>query len=252
MDLTAFHIRRPGAFAVLLTIFGVAVFCVLGVWQLRRAAYKETVLARFHHAATAPVVSLSGALADWQSGAYPHVRVSGTLQGNRVYFLDDQRRQGRLGVMVFVPFLPEGASRTLLVNLGFLARMGADSLNLPDLPPVPDHSVTLTGIYAPPPLPGLKLGGNPLVREHSWPKLVTWIDTREIAADLHTTVYPHVLLLDPDPHSAYLRIWTANVMPPARHRAYALQWFTFAAAAIVIFFVLHRVKRDDAATDDEE
>jgi cytochrome oxidase assembly protein ShyY1 len=40
-------------------------------------------------------------------------------------------------------------------------------------------------------------------------------------------------------------------MPPARHRAYALQWFSFAIAAIVMFFVLHRVKRDDATTDEE-
>ncbi len=252
MNLSHFHVRRPSAFAVLLTIFGVAVFCVLGVWQLRRAVYKETVLARFHQAATAPVVSLPGALAGRRPNAYPHVKVAGTLEANRVYFLDDQRRQGRLGVMVFVPFLPAGSSRTLLVNLGFLAKMGPDSLDLPDLPPIPDHTVTLTGIYAPPPLPGLKLGGNALVREKTWPKLVTWIDPRAIAADLHTSVYPHILLLDPDPDSAYLRSWTANVMPPARHRAYALQWFTFAAAAIVIFFVLHRVRHDDAASDDEE
>jgi cytochrome oxidase assembly protein ShyY1 len=245
------RIRRPGAFAVLLTIFGVAVFCALGVWQLKRAAYKQTVLARFHHAATAPLVSLERAVADEHPGDYPHVRVQGRLDGHKAYMLDDQMRAGRLGVMVFVPFLPEGSLHVLLVNLGFLARMGPDSTTLPDLPPIPDHAVTLTGIYAPPPLPGLKLGGNPLAREQGWPKLVTWIDPRQIAADLHQPVYPHVLLLDPDPHSAYLRSWTANVMPPERHRAYALQWFSFAIAAIVMFFVLHRVKRDDAPPDDE-
>ena len=44
------RVRRPSVFAVLLTVCGVAVFCALGVWQLRRAAYKETVLARFHDA----------------------------------------------------------------------------------------------------------------------------------------------------------------------------------------------------------
>ncbi|HET7561161.1 MAG TPA: SURF1 family protein [Rhodanobacteraceae bacterium] len=247
------QLRRPSVFAVLLTIFGIAIFCVLGVWQLRRADYKEAVLARFHHAASAPIVTLPDAIADTQSGDYPHVRVTGRLDGARVYMLDDQMRHGRLGVMVFVPFRPDApGSHTLLVNLGFLAKMGADSTTPPDLPPIPSGSVSLTGIYAPPPLPGLKLGGNPLVREKTWPKLVTWIDTSEIAADLHAPVYPHVLLLDPDPHSAYLRLWTANVMPPARHRAYALQWFCFAIAAIVMFFVLHRVKRDDAPGNSEE
>ena len=160
-------------------------------------------------------------------------------------------RSGRLGVMVFVPFAPDGSTGTLLVNLGFLARMGPDSTTLPDLPPIPDRAVTVEGIYAPPPLPGLKLGGNPLPREKTWPKLVTFIDVPEIAGDLGTRAYPHVLLLDPDPHSAYIRTWTANVMPPERHRAYALQWFTFALAAIVIFFVLHRTARDGTPDDEE-
>jgi cytochrome oxidase assembly protein ShyY1 len=39
-------------------------------------------------------------------------------------------------------------------------------------------------------------------------------------------------------------------MPPARHRAYALQWFSFAIAAVVMFVVLHRVRRDDAPDED--
>lgn len=245
------RIRRPSIFAVLLTIVGVAIFCVLGVWQLDRAAYKEAVLAQFHHAAAAPFVSLAQAVSDPRPNDYPHVKVTGRLDGKRVYFLDDQMRAGRLGVMVFAPFFPTGSMRALLVNLGFLQKMGADSTSLPDLPPIPDHDVTLTGIYAPPPLPGLKLGGNPLLRQKTWPKLVTWIDPHEIAADLHGAVYPHVLLLDSDPHSAYLRQWTANIMLPVRHRAYALQWFSFAIASIVMFFVLHRVKRDDASTDEE-
>ncbi len=245
-------IRRPSVFAVLLTLCGVALFCALGVWQLRRAAYKENVLARFHHAADAPLVSLASAIGDRRPGAYPHVKVTGTLDGARAYLLDNQMRAGRLGVMVFVPFAPEGSTKVLMVDMGFLSKMGPDSTVLPDLPPIPQRVVTLTGIYAPPPLPGLKLGGNPLVREKTWPKLVTWIDPKEIAADLHASVYPHVLLTDPDPRSAYIRSWTANVMPPERHRAYALQWFSFAIAAIVMFFVLHRVKRGDPPDDEQE
>lgn len=247
------RLRRPSVFAVLLTLVGIAIFCVLGVWQLDRAAYKEGVLARFHAAASAPLVSLGAALADRRVDRYPHVQVTGRLDGARVYLLDDQMRHGRLGVMVFVPFHPDlPGSRVLLVNLGFLAKMGADTTTLPDLPPLPAGAVTLTGIYAPPPLPGLKLGGNPLVRERTWPKLVTWIDTAQIAADLHRALYPQVLLLDPDPHSTYLRQWTANVMPPARHRAYALQWFSFAVAALVIFVVMHRVRPEAPPTDNGE
>ena len=238
------RLRRPSVFAVLLTLFGIAVFCALGVWQLRRAAYKEGVLARFHAAAVAPLGSLSAALAEPLRGDYPHVRVRGTFETQHVYELDDQMRVGRLGVMVFVPFRPLGSAHVLLVNLGFLAKLGTDGTQLPDLPPIPSQPVTIDGIYAPPPLSGLHLGGNPLPRDTRWPKLVTWINPQQIGADLHAAVYPHVLLSDPDPSSAYLRTWTANVMPPAKHRAYAAQWFTFALAAIVIFIVMHRAKPD--------
>lgn len=247
------RMRRPSVFAVLLTLAGVAAFCALGAWQLRRAAYKETVLARFDRAAAAPLVDLASAVGDRGSDAYPHVRVTGELDGRQVYLLDDQMRSGRLGVMVFVPFAPRGGSgQVLLVNLGFLAKMGPDSTSLPELPPIPAGPVTLTGIYAPPPLPGMKLGGNPLTRQKTWPKLVTFIDMHEIAADLRAQVYPDVLLTDPDPHTAYIRSWTANVMLPVQHRAYALQWFTFAAAAIAIFLVLHRVAPARGARDDED
>jgi cytochrome oxidase assembly protein ShyY1 len=129
----------------------------------------------------------------------------------------------------------------LLVNQGFLPRQGPQEA-LPDLPPLREGEVTLTGLYAPPPAPGLKLGGNPLTREGAWPKLLTFIDLRALGQDLHRSLYPRVLLLDTDPASPYVREWTPDVMPPSRHRAYALQWFSFAIAALIIFVIMHRTK----------
>ncbi len=60
--------------------------------------------------------------------------------------------------------------------------------------------------------------------------------------DLGTQLYPQVLALDADPASIFVRehILDFSAMPPARHRAYAFQWFTFAVAAVVILLVLHR------------
>lgn len=234
--------RRPSLFAVLLTLAGIAAFIALGIWQLRRAQEKELLLARFAQAAHATVQPFAGVADTPPQTIYPHVRVRGRYAAHRIYILDDRMNAGRLGVNVFVPFVPDQGNRELLVNLGFLPRQGADEV-LPDLPPIPDTEVTLTGLYAPPPAPGLKLGGNPLTRESAWPKLLTFIDLRALAGDLHQALYPRVLLLDPDPASPYVREWTPDVMPPSRHRAYAFQWFTFAFAALVIFFIMHREKR---------
>jgi cytochrome oxidase assembly protein ShyY1 len=236
------RLRRPSPFAVLLTLAGIAMFVALGIWQLRRAQEKEILLARFAQAARASVQPFDEVAGAPPQAVYPHVRVHGRYASHRIYILDDRLHAGRLGVNVFVPFIPDHGDRELLVNQGFLPRQGPRE-TLPDLPPLPDGEVTLTGLYAPPPAPGLKLGGNPLTRESAWPKLLTFIDLHALGNDLHQALYPRVLLLDADAASPYVRQWTPDVMPPSRHRAYALQWFTFALAALVIFFVMHRERR---------
>ena len=241
------RLRRPSWFAVLLTLAGVAFFVRLGVWQLDRAAGKEVLLRRFATAASAPVQDFDSVQGRVDPDRYPHLRLHGKFLQHRFYILDDQIHAGRGGVQVYAPFQASGHARLLLVDLGFLPRRDAEQL--PDLPPLPQGPIDLEGIYVPPPPPGLKLGGNALAGQQDWPKTTIYIDLGQIGADLHAGIYPRVLLLDPDPSTAYVRQWTPTFMPPARHRGYAFQWFSFALAAIAIFVILHR-KRDTG--DDDE
>lgn len=247
------RLRRPSPFGVLLTLFGIAAFIALGIWQLRRADFKEALLTRFARATSAPLQSFTAVeqRAAASDAAYPHVQVHGRFESHRVYFLDDQMHADQLGVDVFVPFMPDNRDRVLLVNLGFLPREGAQQA-LPDLPPISDAETTLTGIYAPSPRTGLKLGGDQLAHEITWPKTTTFIDLRALGDDLHRSLYPRVLLLDADPATPYVRQWTPDTMPPARHRAYALQWFTFALAALVIFFVMHRARDEPSSASEND
>jgi cytochrome oxidase assembly protein ShyY1 len=89
------------------------------------------------------------------------------------------------------------------------------------------------------------MGGNALARQTQWPKNSIYLDLTQVASDLGRALYPRVLALDPDPASIYVRVHTLDFssMPPARHRAYAFQWFTFALAALVILLVVNRKKR---------
>lgn len=254
-----FHLamRKPAWWAVLLTLVGVAIFVELGLWQLRRAEQKQQLLTTFAQANQRPLAPFAEAVDQLRPGAYPHVRVRGRLQGNRVYVLDNRTHNGRPGIEVYVPMqvclkarpCDTWRARTLLVGMGFLPRRDGWK-SLPELPPIPDHPVTLTGLYAPLPGQGLKLGGNALARQDDWPKVTTYIDLQQVANDLGQPVDRRVLLLDPDPASAYVRIWTPSTMPPARHRAYAVQWFGFALAAVVIFLIMHRKKRPQHLDED--
>lgn len=236
------RLRRPSVFAVILTLAGVVLFIRLGVWQLHRAVEKEDLLRRFATAATAPTEAFSKVASGAPAHAYPHVSVAGRYIRHHLYLMDDQVMGDRVGVQVYAPFRLDGGSRVVLVGLGFLPRSGNGD-TLPHIPPLPDHPVSLHGLYVPPPAPGLKMGGNRLPDQKQWPKTMIYMDMSDISHDLGMSLYPRRLLLDADPSQPYVRRWTPGVMPPARHRGYALQWFSFALAAVAIFVILH-LRRD--------
>ena len=235
--------RRPAWWSVLLTAAGVLVFVRLGIWQLHRADYKDELLRRYAAAASAPVQDFTVVTANSPADVYPRVRVQGRYLVDRFYLLDNPKHDDMGGVEVFVPFQPSHQNRLLLVDLGFLP--GNGSGKTPQLPPLSIDQQTLQGLYEPPPGKGLEMGGNALAQQTQWPKTSIYLDMDQVAADLHAVLYPRVLALDADPSAIYVRVHTLDLssMPPARHRAYAFQWFTFALAAVVIFVVLHRTKR---------
>jgi len=235
--------HRPAWWAVLLTLAAMMLFTRLGVWQLDRAASARSVMAAFADAASSEPVEFAtpGAFAPER---YPHVRVRGHFVADRTYLRDEQMRDGRLGVEAYAVFAPEGQAAdaahapVLLIDRGWVSKAVGDS-GQTALPTLPHDIVALRGIYAPFPGNGLRVGGNALQKQGAWPKLTLAIDADEIAADLGRPLFSGVLLLDSDAASGFVRTWTPNAMPPERHQGYALQWFAFAIASIVIFVLLH-------------
>ncbi|WP_266156544.1 SURF1 family protein [Dyella silvatica] len=236
-------LRRPSWWAVLLTLAGTLLFLHLGVWQLHRADEKEEILRRYATAATAPLRDFAAVADAPPNDAFARVQVRGEYLSDRVYLLDNPKHDQRGGVEVFVPLRIAGSDQLLLVDLGFLPGNGTDQA--PQLPPLASGEQRLQGLYLPPPGVGYEMGGNALAQQAHWPKTTIYFDAKQFASDLARPVYPLVLALDADPASIYVREHTLDFssMPPARHRAYAFQWFTFALAAVVIFVVLHRRRK---------
>ena len=228
--------HQPTAFAWALLLFGTAAFVSLGMWQLDRAAQKEQLLAAFAAGASEPPMALARAAETAQHNA--HVRVRGRFLADRGYLRDEQMHEGKLGVHAIAVFAVSGEDRVLLVDRGWIGWNHAPN-TLPILPGLPSGEVELTGLYAPFPGSGLRVGGNPLTTQSTWPKLTLRLDATEIAADLGKPLLPRLLLLDADAGSGFVREWTPNVLPPVRHRAYAFQWFTFALVALVVFVAVH-------------
>jgi len=235
--------RRPAWWTLLLTLAGVALFIRLGNWQLARADFKDELLRRYAASASAPIQDFAGVADAPPPDGYPRVYATGHYLVDRLYLLDNPNHDERGGVEVFAPFVRSGTAKLLLVDMGFLAGDGTGKP--PQLPFMPTGEVRLQGIYAPPPPIGFEMGGNALTKQSRWPKTGIFLDPAEVAKDLGQALYPRVLALDPDSASIYTRVHTLDFssMPPARHRAYAYQWFTFAFAAVVLLLVLHRKHR---------
>ncbi|MEO7917011.1 MAG: SURF1 family protein [Dokdonella sp.] len=235
------HWRRPGLFAIVLLVVAVAAFVWLGFWQLRRADEKQRLFDAYTLAGTASPITLDAARRDNAPQHYPRVLVSGRYDSRHVYLLDNQTREGRPGVIVWMLFEPDAGGPAVLVDRGFLVQK--DPRQKPAIPAVSDTTTSVTGLYAPLPGFGLRMGGDALPGQATWPKATIRIDRDEIAKDSGKLLDTRVILLDADPDSGFERHWTPEVMGPDKHRAYALQWFSFAIAALVIFVVLHR-RRD--------
>lgn len=228
--------QRPRAFAIVLTLAGVALFLALAAWQFRRAHEKEALFDAFAQAATQAPMTLADARREASAGRYPPVRVEGRFDPRRQYLLDNQVRDGRAGVMVYGVFEPAEGGPALLVNRGFLARDGGGALAVP---PIGEGAATFTALYAPPPGAGLRMGGNRLPLQPDWPKTVIYIDLADIAADAGRPLDARVLLQQGPGEDRLVREWTPAVFPPVRHLGYAWTWLTFAAVAVVTFLILH-------------
>jgi cytochrome oxidase assembly protein ShyY1 len=228
---------------VLLTVAGCLIFLRLGVWQLHRADEKDELLRRYAASAQAPLSDFAAVAATPPADAYPRVKVQGHYLADRVYLLDNPKHDQRGGVEVYAPFQVRSAPSLVLVDLGFLSGNGTDQT--PQFPPLPVGEQTLQGLYQPGPGVGFEMGGDALTAQTHWPKTTIFLNLKQIQQDLGQSLYPRILALDADPTSIYVREHTLDFssMPPARHRAYAFQWFTFAVVAIVIFVVLHRRRK---------
>ncbi len=229
--------------AWILVVTGLALFARLGFWQLDRAQEKTQMLAAFEGAVSAPLQEFKAIRDSAAADHYPHALVHGHFDEHHGYLLDNQMHHGLSGVQVFAVFLIDGDERALLVNRGWQSRIGTTRA-LPSLPPLPLGEVELHGLYVPFPGTGIRLGANALPSQAQWPKLTTYLDSDELKADIGRDLYPRQWLLDAEPNSGLVRDWVPNVMPPERHRAYAVQWFALAATSLILFIVLHYRKVD--------
>lgn len=214
---------------ILITLAGV--FLRLGLWQLDRKAEKTELFERFENA---PSLGIEQALA--QQAQLARVEAFGHYDPVRHVLLDNRIWNGRAGVHALTPFqLSDGS--WVLVNRGWLPLP-------PDrraLPAVPTDAATRTihGRLVAPSTDGARLGEADALVNDRWPQLITYLELADVGEVLAESLQPWIIQLDADDPSGFAdRQWSAAVMEPAVHGAYAVQWLALCAAALIIWITL--------------
>ena len=231
---------RPTLWPTLGMVALVALTVGLGNWQRHRAEEKEALAAQAAAAAARPPLELAGAESDAAALVYREVRATGEYDAAHQVLIDNRVHAGRPGFHVVAPLRLSRSGRFVLVDRGWVAQ----SPRRADLPvvPAPAGIVTVSGRASLPP--------RYFELARSSPTGMLWqnLDIGRFAAATGLDLLPIVIEQDDAgaPRDGLVRDWPPPDFAIERHRSYMLQWYAFAALAVVLWLTLNwRVHGDE-------
>ena len=209
----------------------------LGNWQSRRAAEKRDLAAAFDRAMSGPPLELPAGPVDAASLLRRHVAAHGEFLSERTVLLDNKLHEGRPGYEVVTPLRIGRSAWHVLVNRGWIAAP-ATRERLPDVR-TPPGDVRVDGIALDRIPHALEAGpSSGRVRQN--------LDISAFASETGLELQPIVIEQRSDTGDGLLREWPRPDLGIEKHESYSLQWYSFAALAIVLAIVLsfRRVGKD--------
>ena len=231
-----------------LLALGMAILCVrLGFWQLDRLAQRRAANDARTAGLAQPPVEVAEALAG--ADGYRTVTAEGTYDPAGQLVLYGRPLDGRPGDHVLTPLVLAGGLR-VLVDRGWVPTADDAERTVPPEAAAPAGPIRVSGVLLPPedvdPFGDQDPTGATVVRAVNLPALAA------AGADVATGGY--VLLTAQDPPQ---ELPVPAPLPPADdgpHLSYAIQWFTFAAIAVIGAVVVVRRRRQtgDQPTHEPE
>lgn len=228
---------RSSIIAVLITVLAISGLVKLGLWQLDRANEKQALFDDFERAQQQQQWQPLGlgALPD----RYQGVSVRGEFQPQQYFLLDNQIQQGQVGYHVIGLLQADFQSAKIPVNLGWVS-LGDSRQQLPAVT-LPEGPITVTGWFYQP-SESRFVAADQLLEKGPWPMRIQHLDSELLSAALELSIAPYVVLLSETETYGFPRQWQPNLMPPEKHRAYAVTWFSLALACLIIALIAGRSK----------
>ena len=258
---------QPSSFSLLWLVVTLLVFSALiklGLWQSDRAEQKEQRLLRIEQLmGTEPkplhqllnglnevgidnLSAVDGEKARNEILNDQRVVLNGVFNENVLLLLDNQTLNGRLGYRVYQVFYHQ-QQLPVLVNLGWVSGSRNRS-ELPAVEPITGHHQLVGNIRV--------IEPNIVLAEESFDKPNMPLRVQQIAIDklsnvLGMQLQPFAVYLDSNESIGYQKTWQPIVMPPAKHRGYAFQWFSLAAAWLILM-IWAAVKNNKKVVSDAD
>lgn len=222
---------RPSPAVTIATVAVVALTAALGHWQQRRAEEKIALARAFDERMNGPVLSLGAAPVKAADLEFHRVSVRGEYAAAMSFFLDNKVLKGAAGYQVITPLRIQGGNEYVLVNRGWVGA-GARRDVLPAVP-TPPGLQTVEGIAVVPSSRFLQLAPDSSgpVREN--------LVLEKVASELHIALQPVVLQQTGSAPDGLVRSWDRPDTGADRHRAYSLQWYSFAVLGALLYVLLN-------------
>ena len=218
-------------------IIGFIGFCALGNWQINRAEQKEQLIIAYYEANQANPVAFNEAI----TSNLPNQRrifAQGRWLSEKTVLQDNVTQEnGVSGFNVMTAFALDSGT-IVWVDRGWKAWLNGVK-NIPELPILATGPVRIEGRTAQP-LRRFSLGDSPV--EQGWPKVVQVFKTTQTQPWFQKPVADHIIQWKSADEDGLLRQWPVVYGNPDKHRAYAMQWFSFAFILLVLFVYLNRRK----------
>jgi len=232
---------EPKLWAIIVTTVFVIVFIELGKWQLSRADEKNARHEQLEQYANQPAVTLPGTLVKLKDFEYREVEIRGEYLPEHTIYLDNKTYQGRAGYHIITPLKVSNSTLHVVINRGWIAT-GLDRSILPQVPEI-KGDVRVTGTVVSPELRTLELSDKVTMGE-------VW-DNFNLQRYQEVTgleMQPLMVLQKDKVEDGLIRDWDRPDSGAAKNLGYAVQWFSLAATAIIIFLVMN-VKRKNSKSE---
>ncbi|HJY77256.1 MAG TPA: SURF1 family protein [Burkholderiales bacterium] len=219
---------RPRAWALITAAAACAAGIALGNWQAGRADEKRALGTQLEQAFRGPPVEIPAGRIDPRDFVMKHVAARGRFDDAHTVYLDNKLRHGRAGYEVVTPLALDGVS--VLVNRGWV-EAGRTRALLPQVP-APAGEVRVEGLGLAHLAHALELGPAPAgkVRQN--------VDLPAFEKETGLRLQPIVIEQHSKAPDGLLREWPRPDAGIEKHESYALQWYSLAGLAVVLFVAL--------------